>query len=352
MTKSRFNLSNDFTQDMEKCLLQWQQGAQKLSSIPIPTPIHQPRTIIYENEAFRVFGYENANSNNTPLLICYALINRADILDLKPDRSLIAQLIKNRQNPYLIEWKVNQKTINYHFADYADTFLKIAINAVLKDAGCEKLVLIGVCQGGVMSLCQRSLHPESIAGVICLVTPVNFKTSDNLINHLVKFINPEILRQLNTNVPGAWITNFYQTLRPITDWHKKHKQLFSEFSEEKAIDFLTMQQWIQHAPDVPPHCLADMLELFYRDNGFINNSLKINDQLISLSKIDIPILNIFAIKDYIVPPSSSKALRNLIENDRYLEISIYSGHIGLMTSQKSLKKVSETISRWLVCLCD
>ena len=38
----------------------------------------------------------------------------------------------------------------------------------------DSINLIGVCQGGVLSLCHAALHPEKVRNLVLTVTPIDF----------------------------------------------------------------------------------------------------------------------------------------------------------------------------------
>ncbi len=97
-----------------------------------------------------------------PLLICYAMVNRPYMLDLQPDRSLIRELLLLGVDVYLLDWG---------YPDGADRFTPLTeyvcghlgrcvrIHPANKNA-IDALNLLGVCQGGTMSLCHAALEPR------------------------------------------------------------------------------------------------------------------------------------------------------------------------------------------------
>ena len=61
----------------------------------------------------------------------------------------------------------------------------------------------------------------------------------------------------------------------------------------------------------------------------------------------MPILNIYAEQDHLVPPDASRALRGLCGSDDYTELSFKGGHIGIYVSGRAQKEVPQTIHDWL-----
>ena len=64
---------------------------------------------------------------------------------------------------------------------------------VLQAHGLPALDLLGVCQGGVLSLCYTALHPQQIANLVTLTTPVDFHTPDNLLSKWVRGLDVDLV---------------------------------------------------------------------------------------------------------------------------------------------------------------
>ena len=62
---------------------------------------------------------------------------------------------------------------------------------VKQHAANSKVNLLGVCQGGVLSLCYSCLHPAKVKNLITLVTPVDFHTCDNVLAALARQIDAQ-----------------------------------------------------------------------------------------------------------------------------------------------------------------
>ena len=62
----------------------------------------------------------------------------------------------------------------------------------------------------------------------------------------------------------------------------------------------------------------------------------------------MPVLNIFAKHDHIVPPVTSQALKgHLPTKTKYEELELNAGHIGAFVSGKANKLFSDKITKWI-----
>jgi polyhydroxyalkanoate synthase subunit PhaC len=61
----------------------------------------------------------------------------------------------------------------------------------------------------------------------------------------------------------------------------------------------------------------------------------------------MPVLNIYASEDHLVPPAASRALKQYVGTDDYTALEFPGGHIGIYVSGKSQKTIPPAICKWL-----
>ncbi len=67
----------------------------------------------------------------------------------------------------------------------------------------------------------------------------------------------------------------------------------------------------------------------------------------NLKDITVPVLNIYATEDHLVPPKASIALRDYVGTKDYTEQAFPGGHIGIYVSGRAQKEVPPAIGHWL-----
>ena len=112
-------------------------------------------------------------------------------------------------------------------------------------------------------------------------------------------------------------------------------------------DFLRMEKWIFDSPDQAGEAFRQFVKQFYQANGFINGGITIGDREVHLGMVEMPVLNIYAEQDHLVPPAASRALRGVVGTTDYTELSFKGGHIGIYVSGRAQKEVPQTIHDWL-----
>ncbi len=312
-----------------------------------------PRQEIFRNDKLRLYYYPPAEGVERPLcrpvLICYALVNRPYIADLQPDRSLIASLVKQGIPIYLIDWGYPDPSDRFlDLEDYIEDYLDSCVKASAKHADCEKVNLLGICQGGTFSLCYTALHPERVENLITLVTPVDFHTPDFTLSHLAMEVDADLAVATYGNIPGELLNDTYNSLMPMRLGVQKNLGLPTQLSDsEKALNFLRMEKWINDGPDQAGEAFKSFIQQFFQQNLLLKGEVEIGGNRVDLKQIQQPILNIIGRHDHLVPPSSSKALKGATSSRNYRELVVNAGHIGVFVSSRALKQVPDSIADWL-----
>ena len=317
-------------------------------------PVGQtPSEVIYREDKLQLLRYsapENTRQScRTPLLICYALVNRPYMLDLDPQRSFISSLLKAGIDVYLIDWGYPDAADRYlDMDDYINGYLHNCARQVLKHSNSSQLNLLGICQGGSLSLCYSALYPHNVKNLVTMVTPVDFQTPDNMLSHLIQQVDVDLMVDTLGNIPGQILNDAYAALMPMRLSLQKYLNMPEQCqNEQKALNFLRMEKWINDSPDQAGEMFRQFISQFFKANGFVNNCTEINGQQVDLHNITQPILNVYGTYDHLVPPAASQALQALTASQDYQELAVESGHIGVFVSGKSQKLVAPAVSQWL-----
>ena len=142
------------------------------------------KELVYEEDKLKLYRYhrEGAQTCGVPVLIVYALVNRQYMLDLQPDRSFIRKLLNLGLDIYIIDWGYPTKVDMYlTMDDYINGYIGNCVDTVRSHAKCDKVSLMGVCQGGTFSAIYSALHPEKVQNLVTLVAPIDFATNDGLL---------------------------------------------------------------------------------------------------------------------------------------------------------------------------
>ncbi|MBX3014313.1 MAG: class III poly(R)-hydroxyalkanoic acid synthase subunit PhaC [Caldilineaceae bacterium] len=336
---------------------QWLRGLENLGKlreddIEIGTA---PKTAVYREDKLVLYRYEPVVKKplSPPLLISYALVNRPYMVDLQPDRSLVRNLLKLGMDVYLIDWGYPGPTERWlTLDDYINGYIDNCVDAICQQQGIDQVTLLGICQGGTFSLCYAALHPAKIKNLITMVTPVDFHIQGTagcgLLNSWVQGMDPDAMVATFGNIPGHFMNYGYLMLRPFALFVGKYLDLPEIASDEaKLLNFLRMEKWIFDSPDQAGEAWRHFVKDFYQQNRLIKGEVIIGEQRVDLAQVTMPVLNLYAEQDHLVPPASSLALGRFVGTQDYTVHSFPTGHIGMYVSGKVQKDLPPLIAHWV-----
>ena len=286
----------------------------------------------------------------TPLLISYALVNRWYMIDLEPEKSLLKALNDLGLDVYVIDWGYPDPADRFlDLDDYINEYINNCVDKVRQHSETQQVNLLGICQGGTLSLCYTSICPEKIKNLITMVTPVDFQTETNLLSLLARSVDVDLAVSTYGNIPGEMLNDSYNSLMPMRLGIQKNLGMPNQLNTtESALSFLRMEKWIYDSPDQAGEAFRQFIKWFFQENLLIKDQITIGDYPVRLSAIKQPVLNIFGAYDHLVPPDASLALGKYVGSKDYQTLEIKAGHIGVFVSGKSQAIVPAKINDWLL----
>lgn len=353
---SEFRIDPDEARHQADAFAQrWTQGMAALANAGEVRIGTAPKEEIYREDKVVLYRYQPAPGVarskvvRTPIVICYALVNRPYMMDLQEDRSLIRRLLAEGVDVYLIDWGYPDGADRFlALEDYVSGYLHHCVEAAAQHAGSEQVNLLGVCQGGTMSLCYAALHPEGLRNLVTMVTPVDFHTADNMLMKWGRDLDLDTLLDASGNVPGELLNLAFVALMPFRLTSQKYVGLLDQIDNPAALaNFLRMEHWIFDSPDQPAEMFRDFITQFVKNNGLVRGTARIGGRSVDLKSVRLPLLNIYATEDHLVPPSASLPLAQLVGSTDYTLAPFNGGHIGIYVSGTAQRTIPATIADWL-----
>ncbi len=327
------------------------RGAQTLRALPEVHYGVSAKEAIYSEDKMVLYRFtsEHKVTEKVPLLIVYALVNRPYMVDLQDDRSIVKSLLAAGHDVYLIDWGYPDPSDRYlGLDDYINGYIRRCVNVLRKRCAVPAINLLGICQGGAFSICYASLYPETVHNLITMVTPVDFQTPDNMLSHWIQEMDVDAFVDTLGNVPAELMNWCYLTLKPFRLLQQKYVGLTDILDNPAELEnFLRMEKWIFDSPDQAGEAFRQFIKDFYQGNKLLKGGLHIGGKKIDPKRITMPVLNIFAEQDHLVPPNASRALKGIIGSRDYTELSFKGGHIGIYVSGRAQREVPPAISAWM-----
>ena len=310
-----------------------------------------PYSVLHNENKIRVLKYETGNkvTHPIPVLMVPSIINRHYILDLMPNKSMVEYLSKSGLMVTMIEWGNPGDEDRYlTFDKYITSYIHRAVKKTAKAAGSKKVILLGYCLGGTMASIYNSIHPERVAGLINLTTPIDFHDSGLLsVWSRADSFDAQQLAEAYGNIPWPILQSTFQMLKPTMNLVKL-VGISQRIWDDVFLDgVLALEMWGNDNVSMPGECYKTFINDFYKKNKLYNKNFKVDGQKIDLKNIKCPILSISASHDHIVPEKSSKAILELSGSKIVENLVVKGGHVGAVVSRRACTELWPKVCTWV-----
>lgn len=312
---------------------------------------------VYREDKLTLYHFEPLvdRLQKIPVLIIYALVNRPYVADLQEDRSLVRNLLKLGVDLYLIDWGYPGREDRWlTMGDYIHGYINNCVDFIRARHELEQINLLGICQGGTFSLCYAALYPEKVKNLVLTVTPVDFQVEEGLLNRWAgcymgaSGMDVDLMVDALGNIPGDFMNAGFLMLRPFSLGIQKYLDVLGLVEDDpRLVNFLRMEKWIFDSPDQAGEAYRQFMKDFYQDNKLIKGQVMLDGRRVDLQNVRMPVLNVYAEQDNLVPPASTTALKKYIGSRDYTVRSFPVGHIGMYVSGKVQHDLPPAIADWL-----
>ena len=193
-----------------------------------------------------------------------------------------------------------------------------------------------------------ALHPEKIKNLVTHVTPIDFAPNDGLLFRWSKDMDfRSLVEGFDGLIPGSFLNDGFDMLKPMMKVQKSTGLLNAMEDKTKLLNFLRMEKWIAESPDQAGACFLQFMEDLYQQNKLIKGELVVGDKKVDLKNLTMPLMNIYAVHDHLVPPSATIPLNDYVGSKDKSIYKFEGGHIGVFVGGKSQKELSPAVTSWL-----
>jgi polyhydroxyalkanoate synthase len=310
-----------------------------------------PNEIVDETRLYRLLHYQPMVSKTakTPILFVYALINRSYILDLQRNKSWIRSLLTQGFDIYLIDWKTPSQVDKYvSFDDYVNNYIDDCVEFVRRKNSVDKITLHGYCMGATMSAIYCSLHEDKVKNLATIAPVIDSEQDTTVLGNFSKHLEADRMFSSIGNLPQELLYALFSTLKPFKQGVNKYFNLVENIDNEEFVqNFLRVEKWLYDTPPIAGETFRQWIVDIYQKNLLVANEMKIGHNIIDLSKIRIPVLNIIAEEDHLVSPQCSAPLNDVVSSRDKRLMRFHTGHVGLIASSYSQNNVLPKVGQWI-----
>ena len=302
-----------------------------------------PGKVVFQNDLIQLIQYAPATEEvyQRPLLIVPPWINKFYILDLVPEKSLVKWVVEQGFTVFLVSWvnpdaRLAQKT----FEDYMREGILAAIDAVIRQTKSAKISALGYCVGGTLLAAtlayMAAKGDKRVASATFLAAQVDFSEAGDLL----VFIDDTQLKALEEMMAeqgyldGSRMAAVFNMLRPRDlIW----PYVVNNYLLGKKPFPFDLLYWNADSTRLPAANHAFYLREFYHLNRLAKGEMELGGVRLDLSRIKIPIYELFTKEDHIAPAASVFRGSKLF-GGRVRHAMAGSGHIAGVVNPPSKQK--------------
>ena len=269
-----------------------------------------PGKVVFQNDLIQLIQYAPATEEvyERPLLIVPPWINKYYILDLVPQKSFVKWAVEQGFTVFLVSWvnpdaRLSQKT----FEDYMHEGILAAIDAVIRQTGSPKINALGYCVGGTLlaaTLAYMAAKKDNrVVSASFLAAQVDFSEAGDLL----VFIDDTQLKALEEMMAeqgyldGSRMAAVFNMLRPRDlIW----PYVVNNYLLGKKPFPFDLLYWNADSTRLPAANHAFYLREFYHLNRLAKGEMQLGGVKLDLSRVKIPIYELFTKEDHIAPAAS------------------------------------------------
>ena len=329
------------------------RGIQAYQAHPYKRDLQDP-PVLWSEGTTRLLDYGttpprsgNGKGAKRPVLLFVpSLINRAYILDLAADGSLVRDFAERGFRPLLVDWDApGEEERRFGLTDYIAGRLEACLDAALAlDEG--PVIAVGYCMGGLLALALAQRRVKDLAGLVLMATPFDFHAGQGeqarLIGRSAIALGP-LLDSLG-ELPVDTIQALFAGLDPELVVRKFLSFGRLDSGNPKAAAFVALEDWLNDGVALAAPVARECIAGWYGDNTPATGRWRVAGRVVDPAQVDLPALSLIPASDRIVPPGSAQALADRLPQSEVLQPNL--GHIGMVVSFKARKEIWDPLADW------
>jgi polyhydroxyalkanoate synthase len=269
-----------------------------------------PGKVIFQNELMQLIQYEPTTENvlRTPLLIVPPWINKFYILDLRPEKSFIKWCVDQGITVFVISWVNPDKELGKKtFEDYMKQGPLTAMDVIEKVTGEMKVHTAGYCVGGTLLATTLAWLAEKrrvrVTSATLFAAQVDFTHAGDLL----VFVDEDQISALERDMQASGVlegSKMAMAFNMLRSNDLIWSYVVSNYLKGQPPSSFDLLHWNSDATRMPAANHSYYLRNCYLENRLSTGGMVLDNTLLDLSKVKVPIYNLATREDHIAPAES------------------------------------------------
>jgi polyhydroxyalkanoate synthase len=269
-----------------------------------------PGKVIYQNDLMQLIQYSPTTETvlRTPLLIVPPWINKFYILDLRPEKSFIKWCVDQGLTVFVISWVNPDKELGKKtFADYMMEGALTAMDIIEKVTGEMKVHTAGYCVGGTLLASTLAWLAEKrrvrVTSATFFAAQVDFTHAGDLL----VFVDEDQISALEREMEAAGVlegSKMAMAFNMLRSNDLIWSYVVSNYLKGHPPSSFDLLHWNSDATRMPAANHSYYLRNCYLENRLSAGTMVLDNTLLDLSKVKVPVYNLATREDHIAPADS------------------------------------------------
>jgi putative long chain acyl-CoA synthase len=317
-----------------------------------------PYDVVAEQATYRLRHYfaDDAPPGGPPLVLVPPLMLTTEVWDVAPRSSAVAALHKAGVDPWVVDFGDPQVEPGGRDRNLTDHVLAVsdAVDRVSAATGRD-VVLGGYSQGGMFvyqaAAYRRGAKIDSLVtfgSTVDTTAPLPIPVAPDVVARVAgELVDSGLLHLIA--LPG-WVARLgFKLLTPAKSVQGRVQFLLALHDRaallprERQRRFLDSDGWAGYSGPA----IAELLEQFVTTNRMLEGGFVIDDRLVTLADIELPVLTFVGTSDTIGHPDAVRAIRRAAPRASVYEVTLPSGHFGLVVGSTAEQHSWPAVADWI-----